>query len=97
MVPELRIQFKTEELTEQDRLNGVEFKATTSVASGPFRFWIIPNKAWRDWQVGEIRPPRILIKKKGVWFNEPSPNRFEFMYGKPLTNCSEVPPMEDKR
>jgi len=95
MVPELHIQFKTEELTEQERLNGFEFKATTSLASGPFRWWMMPNKAWRDWQVGEIRPPRILIKKKGVWSDEAPPTRFDG--GKPLATCSEVPPMEDKR
>jgi hypothetical protein len=95
MVPALRIQFNTEELTEQERLNGFEFKATTSLASGPFRWWSMPNKTWRDWEVGEIRAPRILIKKKGVWSDEAPPNRIGG--GKPLTTCSEVPPMEDKR
>ena len=92
---DLRIQFKTEELSEQDRLNGVEFKATTSLEPGAFRWWSVPNKAWRDWQVGEIAPARILIKKKGVWSDEAVPNRFESR--KALTNCSEVPPMDDKR
>ena len=95
MVPELRIQFKTEEVSQEQRLNGFEFKATTSVEPGPFRWWIAPNKAWRDWQVGEIAPPRILIKKKGVWSDEAAPNRWEGR--KPLTTCSEVPSMEDTR
>jgi hypothetical protein len=95
LVRDLRIQFKTEEVSEQERLNGVEFKATTSLDPGPFRWWIVPNKALRDWQVGEISPPRILIKKKGVWSDEAPPNRFESR--KALATCSEVPPMDDKR
>jgi len=95
LVRNLRIQFKTEDVSEQERLNGVEFKATTSLDPGPFRWWIMPKKAWRDWQVGEIAPPRILIKKKGVWSDEAAPNRFEDR--KALTACSEVPPMDDKR
>lgn len=91
MVPELRIQFKTEELSEEQRLNGFEFKATTSVDPGAFRWWILPNKAWRDWQVGEITSPRVLIKKKGVWTG---PNRFEDT--KAPASCSDIPGMEDR-
>jgi len=94
MVPELHIQFKTEELSQEQRLNGFEFKATTSLEPGPFRWWIASRKAWRDWQVGEIAPPRVLIKRKGVWSDEAPPNRFENR--KPLSMCSEVPSMEDK-
>jgi hypothetical protein len=94
MVPELRIQFKTEDLSEEQRLNGFEFKATTSVDPGPFRWWILPNKAWRDWQVGEIAPPRILIKKKGVWTDEAPQGRYN--NGKPLASCSDIPAMEDR-
>jgi len=67
MVTELSIQFKTEELSREERLNGFEFKATTSLEQGPFRWWFPRDKAWRDWQIGEIAPPVVLIKKKGVW------------------------------
>jgi hypothetical protein len=90
MVPELRIQFKTMELSQEQRLNGIEFMATTSLEPGPFRWWFAPNKAWQDWQVGDIAPPRTIIKKKGVW-SQDSSNR------KPLAACSEIPPMDDKR
>src|SRR5881296_962495 len=95
MAPELHIQFKTEELSEEQRLNGVEFKATISLAPCPFRLWIASKKAWRDWQVVEIAPARVLIKRKGVWSDEAPPNRFDNL--KAISKCSEVPPMEDKR
>jgi hypothetical protein len=95
MVPELRIQFKTEELSQEERLNGFEFKATTSLEPSPFRWWIAPNKTWRDWQIGEVAPPLILIKRKGIWSAEFPPNRNEDR--KPLASCSEVPSMEDRR
>ena len=89
MVPGLHIQFKTEQLSEEQQLNGFEFKAVTSVEPGPFRWWIASNKAWRDWQVGEIAPPRVLIKKKGVWSDEPAPDRTEGR--KALATCSDLP------
>src|SRR5262245_349380 len=91
MVPELRIQFKTMELNQEQRLNGIAFMAVTTLEPGPFRWWDAPKKAWLDWQVGELAPGRTLIKKKGVWSQEPNP------YRKPLASCSEVPPMDDKR
>jgi hypothetical protein len=83
------MQFKIEELSQEQRLNGFEFKATAPVQPGPFRWWIAEDKAWRDWQVGEIAPPVILIKKKGVWSHEMAPNRYESR--KPLTTCSQIP------
>ena len=95
MVPELRIQFKTEELSQEQRLNGFEFKATTSLESGPSRFWDARKRSWQDWQVGEIAPPRILIKRKGVWSQETPPDRWEDR--KALATCSEVPSIEGKR
>jgi len=96
MAPELRIQFKTEELSEQERLNGFEFKATTSLDPGPFRWWIASKKAWRDWQVGEIAAARVLIKRQGIWSDEAPPNRASDNM-KAISKCSDVPPMEDKR
>jgi hypothetical protein len=94
-IPELRIQFRTEELSPEERLNGVELKAVTHLDPGPFRWWIASKKAWRDWQVGEIAPPRVLIKKKGVWSDEAPPNRHEDR--KAISKCSDVPPMENNR
>jgi hypothetical protein len=95
MVRDLRIQFQTNELPQVSRLNGVEFMASTR-AEGPvlFRWWSASDKAWRDWQVGEIGLGRNLIKKKGVWSEESGQDGY---YRKALTSCSEVPPMDDKR
>src|SRR5215470_6433346 len=42
MVPELRIQFKTMELNQEQRLNGIEFLAVTTLEPGPFRWWDAP-------------------------------------------------------
>jgi|SRR5437016_7822552 len=95
MVPELRIQFKTEELSQEERLNGFEFKATISLESAAFRWWDARDKSWRDWKVGEIAVPRTLIKRKGVWSQEIPPNRNDNR--KALATCSEVPSIEGKR
>jgi len=95
MVPELKIHFRTGRLSQEERLNGFEFKATISPEAGPFRWWIVENKAWRDWQVGEISPPVILIKKKGVWSTEVAPGRYEDR--KALGACSQIPPMEEEK
>jgi hypothetical protein len=89
MVPELRIQFRTEELSQEEKLNGVELRATSNLSSGAFRWWFQEEKAWRDWQVGEIAPPITVIRKKGVW-SVTTPGRFENR--KALTNCSQIPP-----
>ena len=93
MVPELRIQFKTMELSQEQRLNGIEFMAMTGLEPGSFRWWMAPNKAWRDWQVAKAMNERFIIQKKGVWSEEPSVAEFR----KPLATCSEMPPMDDKR
>src|SRR5262245_3035906 len=94
MVPELRIEFKTMELSQEQRLNGIEFMAMTGLEAGPFRFWSAPKKAWQDWHVGKVMNDRFMMKKTGVWsFQEPNP----FGYRKPLAACSEMPPIEDKR
>ncbi|HTS65609.1 MAG TPA: hypothetical protein VMH28_26485 [Candidatus Acidoferrales bacterium] len=94
MVRELRVQFRTDQLSEQERLNGVEFKATTGVEGGPYRLRYAPKKAWGDWAVGvamQAMNARVLIKKKGAWSDEG--DRLDL---KPLDACSQVPPMEDK-
>lgn len=96
MVRELRINFRTAELSQEQRLNGFEFKATTTIDPGPYRWWVAPNKAWRDWEVGDSTPGRIFIKKKGVWSVEPAPGRTSPGIRR-LTACSDVPAMEDKR
>jgi hypothetical protein len=90
MVPELRIEFKTVELSQEQRLNGIEFMAMTTIEPGPFRWW---TKAWRDWQVGKVANDRFIVKKKGVWSEESSVAEFR----KPRASCSEIPPMDDKR
>jgi hypothetical protein len=90
MVRELDINFKTDEISKEERLNGVEFKAVTSLASGAFRWWIAKDKAWREWQVGEIAPSAILIKKNGVWVQNVVPDRYESR--KALTTCAQVLP-----
>lgn len=91
MTPALNIHFKTEELSLEQKLNGFEFKAVTSLQPGPFRWWIAQNKAWRDWQVYEIAPPVILIKKKGIWSPLPNNDR------QALTTCSQIPAMEEEK
>ena len=87
--------FKTEELTPEQRLNGFEFKATTSVEPGRFRWWIAQNESWRDWQIGEIAPPMVLIKRRGVWSEQPAEGTWESR--KPLNNCSDAAPFEVQR
>jgi hypothetical protein len=96
MVPELRIQFKTEDLSEVERLNGFEFKVMSSLEPGPFRWWIPQNKAWRDWQVGEIAVPIVLIKKKGIWSQE-IPNGRTVDERKAITICSQIPSMAEEK
>jgi len=95
MVSELRIQFQTEPLSEEERLNGVEFKATTGLEAVPIRWWNASNRAWGDWEVsvgqGMNAQATAAIRKKGVW----SDHRYIFQY-KPLESCSQVPPMEDR-
>ena len=95
MVPELRIEFKTMERSQEQRLNGIEFMAMTGLEPGPFRWWSgPPKKVWLDWQVGKPMNDRFIMKKKGVWsFQEPSAPG----YRKPIAACSEMPPMDDKR
>ena len=61
----------------------------TSLSSGSFRWWIAKNKTWREWQVGEIAPPINLIRKKGVWSVQMTPNRFDDREA--VTNCSQIP------
>ena len=96
MVSELSIHFKTEELSRTERLNGFEFKAVTSVESGPFRWWIPQTKTWREWQVGEFASPVILIKKKGVWSKEmPEGRNADDLTA--TTTCSGIPAMEDQK
>lgn len=89
MVPELNMEFRTEPLTQEEKLNGVQFKAITNLSFGPFRWWIVKNKAWRDWQVGEIAPPAIVIRKNGVWSVHVAPDRSEDREA--LSVCSQVP------
>jgi hypothetical protein len=91
MIRELRIQFQTVVLSQEQKLNGYEFMAYSNLEPGPFRWWRPSDQAWRDWQVGEVAPSLLLRKKKGVWSQEPRGER------KALAACSEVPPMEDKR
>jgi hypothetical protein len=95
MVPQLTIHFKTEELSKEQRLNGFVFRATTSVEPGPFRWWISKNRAWREWQVGEIAAPAVLIKKNGIWSQEMAAGRTEDR--KALTTCSQIQPMEEEK
>lgn len=95
LVPRLRIQFKTEELSEAERLNGFEFKATTSLYPGPFRYWLPSKKVWSDWQVGETASSRIIIKRNGVWSDEAPSTGYEPR--KRLAACSDAPAMEDRR
>jgi hypothetical protein len=90
MVPELRIQFRTEELSEEEKLNGVELRATSTLSPGAFRWWIPEQKAWRDWQFGEIAPPIVVVRKKGAWSVNVVPGRFHNREA--LTNCSQIPP-----
>ena len=94
MVPELRIQFQTRELSQEQRLNGVEFMASTTLQPGPYRWWIEPKKAWLDWQVGEFAPVSLIIKRKGAWSLQAGQDLYD---RKALVTCSEVPPMDDKR
>ena len=96
MASELHIHFKTEQLSLEQRLNGFEFKATTSIEPGSFRWWIAQKKAWREWQVGEMAPAVVLIKKKGVWSKEPAPSRTQDDR-KALTTCSQIPPTEAEK
>ena len=96
LVPEVRMHFKTEVLSLEQKLNGFEFKATTSLEPGPFRWWIAKNENWRDWEVGEIAPPAIVIKRKGVWSTETAPNRSEDDR-RALTACLEIPPVEQEK
>jgi hypothetical protein len=96
MVSELRIQFKTEELSQEEKLNGFEFKARTSIEPAVFRWWIAPNKAWRDWQVGEMSPPIILIRRRGTWSTEAADHR-TLPDLKAVATCSQIPPMNDER
>jgi hypothetical protein len=91
MIRELRIQFQTVVLSQEQKLNGYEFMAYSNLEPGPFRWWRPSDQAWRDWQVGEIAPSLLLMKKKGLWSQEPRGER------KALGSCSEVPPMDDKR
>jgi hypothetical protein len=96
MVPDFRIRFRTEELSQEERLNGFEFKATTGLEPGPFRWWIAQNKAWRDWQVGEIAPPVILTQKHGVWSTKAAEGMVEPNL-KALGNCSQIPPAKEEK
>ncbi len=96
MVPELKIRFRTEELTQEERLNGFEFKATTSLEPGAFRWWSAENRAWGDWQVGEIAAGEVFIRKRGVWSNVVVSGMAEQNL-KALTTCSQIPPMNDEK
>jgi hypothetical protein len=61
--------FRTEELTEIDRVNGVEFKAVSYLLSRAGRSWA-PSSGWTDWQPSSesTEVTRIfLVKRNGVW------------------------------
>lgn len=96
MVRELRVRFETEQLSQEERLNGFEFKAMTSLEPGVFRWWIAQHKAWGDWHVGEITPPVILIQKHGVWSTKAAPGRVEPNL-KALATCSQIPLMKEEK
>ena len=91
MILDLEPQFKTEAISPVERLNGMEFRATTSLSPGQFRWWIAGTKVWRDWQIDEILGSIVFTKKGGVW----SQSR-EFGI-KPLENCSQVPHLDVER
>jgi len=95
MVPVLKIRFQTEDLSQVEILNGYEFEATTSLEQGAFRWWISGQKTWRDWQVGEVASPVIIVKKNGVWSIQATQGRILFDL-KAISTCSEVPRMEKK-
>ncbi len=95
MLSELRIRFKTEDLSQEQRLNGFEFRATTSLEIAPYRWWNAKNKAWGDWYVDETGSPAIVIKKNGVWSTGVAPNYAESR--KALTTCSQIPPVEEQK
>ena len=89
MILELEPQLNTAALSQVERLNGIEFKATASLSAGQIRWWIAEKKAWRDWEIGEILSPIVFVKKRGIWSQG---REFEI---KPLAACSQVPPMDD--
>ena len=85
LVTDLRVQFKTEKISREERLNGVEFKATTELEPGPSRWWNPKTKTWAYWTDQPVAPPAALMKKKGVWTVQFNDER------KPIAACSQAP------
>ena len=82
-----KAHFRTEDLSEVETLNGVQYKATISLHSKAFRLWK-PADGWLDWN-GSIDDMRgiLLIKRNGTWSTVGGPKE------KPdrKLQCSQVP------
>ncbi len=89
MVPTLNVEFTTETISREEELNGIQFKATSAVTSGPFRWWIPQNKSWRDWQVGEIAPPVSIVRRNGNWTVQVVKGRYDDREA--VTRCATIP------
>jgi hypothetical protein len=90
VVSDLRIHFRTEKISREERLNGLEFKATTELEPGPYRWWNPKTKAWADWTDRIIDSPALLTKRNGVWTVQGVPQE-SFGERKPLPACSQAP------
>ncbi len=91
-IPNFSLQFRTDSISQLERLNGLEFRATSSLDPGLFRWWILDTKSWRDWQEGTILPTVIISRKRGVWSIDPSPGTYISPL-KPPSSCADLPPM----
>ena len=78
--------FNTEELSPTDRLNGVEFSATSFIQPRATRLWR-SSIGWAEWtSIPYLDKTSIrLLKRNGVW----SVTGLEKPIKKPL--CSEIP------
>ena len=91
MVRDFSLQFRTDSISQLERLNGLEFRATSSLDPGFYRWWNPGTNSWRDWEEGIYPHPIIITKKRGVWSIGPSTGALSDM--KQPSSCAELPPL----
>ena len=71
-IKELKYEIETLEISDSDKLNGVQFRGYCHLKSSPMRLYNDPNsfggKTWSQWkQSDEATAIAAIIKKNGKW------------------------------
>jgi hypothetical protein len=71
-IKELKFEIETIEISESDKLNGVQFRGYCHLKSSPMRFYNDPNsfggKKWSEWKGSdEATAIAAIVKKNGKW------------------------------